>query len=228
MKKQTQQQNISLSYLVIPKAEILATADYNLTASRYRKDEAMSNSKWKMVELGEVCSFENGKAHEQYINEYGKYKVINSKFVSSEGREYKCSDKCILPLKYKDVVMVMSDVPNGKTIAKCFFVDKDDTYTLNQRVGLFRPKEFKKLIPEFLFLQLNRNEQLLKYDNGQSQTNLRKEDILSIKLFIPPLSVQEEIVREIENIQKMIQENKKLIEIFEGKIREVIGKVYKE
>ena len=45
----------TLSYLIIPKAEILATADYNLTASRYRKQEVMHSSKWEMVELGEGC-----------------------------------------------------------------------------------------------------------------------------------------------------------------------------
>jgi len=33
--------------------------------------------------------------------------------------------------------MVMSDVPRGKALAKCFLVDAENKYTLNQRNVLF-------------------------------------------------------------------------------------------
>lgn len=29
------------------------------------------------------------------------------------------------------ILMVMSDLPNGKALAKCFIVDEDNKYTLN-------------------------------------------------------------------------------------------------
>ena len=40
---------------------------------------------WVEKPLGEVCEYVNGKAHEQCIAEDGRFIVINSKFISSEG-----------------------------------------------------------------------------------------------------------------------------------------------
>ena len=39
-----------------------------------------------------------------------------------------------------DITMVMSDVPNGRALAKCFLIDKDNKYTLNQRICGLRTK----------------------------------------------------------------------------------------
>ena len=178
-----------------------------------------------MVKLEEVVDFKSGKAHEQFIKNVGKYKVINSKFVSSDGENFKYSDKAITPLIKDDVVMVMSDVPNGKTIAKCFFVDSDDTYTLNQRVGLFRAKNTNVLLQKFLFYQLNRNKQLLDYDNGQRQTNLRKEQILSIDFIIPTLEIQTLLVAEADKEQEIIKASKEVVEMMENKISEVFNEM---
>ena len=146
---------------------------------------------WDLKKLGEVCDFFNGQAHEKCIDENGKYKLINSKFVSSEGDNFKRTNNALSPLFVNDIVMVMSDVPNGKTLAKCFVVDENDTYTLNQRICVIRSKNFDT---RFLYYQLNRNKYLLSFDNGENQTNLRKDDILNCGLFVPPLPVQKRIV----------------------------------
>jgi type I restriction enzyme S subunit len=157
---------------------------------------------WDIKKLGEVCSFFNGQAHEKCIDENGKFKLINSKFVSSEGENFKNTNYALSPLFVDDIVMVMSDVPNGKTLAKCFIVDKDDTYTLNQRICVIRSKKF---IPRFLYYQLNRNKYFLSFDNGENQSNLRKNDILNCKLFIPSLSEQQEIVSILDNAFESIE-----------------------
>ena len=73
---------------------------------------------WEEKRLGEVCEFWNGKAHEQNISENGKYIVVNSKFISQDGKVKKYSDNQISPLKKDDVAIVMSDIPKGKAIGK--------------------------------------------------------------------------------------------------------------
>ena len=146
---------------------------------------------WEVKKLGDVCSFFNGQAHEKVIDENGKYKLINSKFVSSEGEKFKRTNNALSPLFINDIVMVMSDVPNGKTLAKCYVVDKDDTYTLNQRICVIRSKSFDT---RFLYYQLNRNKYLLSFNNGENQSNLRKDDILNCELFVPSLPEQQCIV----------------------------------
>jgi type I restriction enzyme S subunit len=47
---------------------------------------------------------------------------------------------------------------------------------------------------KFLYYFLNRNRQLLKYDNGVDQTNLKKNEILSVNIPIIPLKEQKRIV----------------------------------
>ncbi len=72
---------------------------------------------WEEKTLDEVCSFTNGQAHERIIDENGDYKLINSKFISTNGKVFKNTNKQLSPLFRGDIAMVMSDVPKGKTIA---------------------------------------------------------------------------------------------------------------
>lgn len=155
------------------------------------------------MELGEVCDFLNGKGHEKHIIENGKYIVVNSKFVSTDGNVKKYSDIQISPIYKDDILMVMSDLPNGKALAKCFFVNKDDTYTLNQRICALSVKDKSVNNAKFLYYLLNRNYQLLKYDSGADQTNLKKDDILKITIPIPPIQVQQEIVYILDSFIKL-------------------------
>ena len=55
-------------------------------------------------------------------------------------------------------------------------------------------KDESVITTRFLLYVLNRNQQLLRYDNGVDQTNLRKDDILDILIPIPSLEEQERIV----------------------------------
>ena len=41
---------------------------------------------WEQRKLGEVAKYRNGKAHENCIDDDGKYIVVNSKFVSTNGK----------------------------------------------------------------------------------------------------------------------------------------------
>jgi len=151
----------------------------------------------ELTTLGESCEFFNGKAHEKSIDENGKYIVVNSKFISSEGKSFKRTNEQMFPLYKGDIVMVMSDVPNGKALAKCFIIDKDDTYSLNQRICCIRSKEFDT---KFLFYQLNRHEYLLAFNNAENQTNLRKDDILACPLIKPSIEEQKRRVVELDEV----------------------------
>ena len=101
--------------------------------------------------------------------------------------------------------MVMSDLPNGKSLAKCFLIDKDGTYTINQRVcSLTANKNI--LNPRFLYYVLNRNKQLLKYDNGYNQTHLKKQWILDVRIPVPPMPIQNEIVSILDRFKGLVND----------------------
>ena len=97
----------------------------------------------------------------------------------------------------------MSDLPNGRALAKCYLVSEDNRFTLNQRIGCFHVKNEDTILTMFLFYVLNRNKQLLKYDNGVDQTNLKKNDILNIVIPVPPIEEQERIVNILDRFDKL-------------------------
>lgn len=159
---------------------------------------------WKM--LGDLTDFMNGKGHEKEIVENGKYIVVNSKFISTDGTIKKYSNNQLSPIYIDDILIVMSDLPNGKALAKCFYVEKDNVYTLNQRIGRLSVNYKYEVTPKYIFFILNRNKQLLKYDNGSDQTNLRKNQILEIKIPIPPLAEQERIVSILDKFEALVND----------------------
>lgn len=147
-----------------------------------RFPDFVNEGEWLMDIVSNVAEYENGKAHEQDIVEQGKYVVVNSKFISTDGevRKYTNSANCLA--KKNEILMVLSDVPNGRAIAKCFHVDKDEFYTVNQRICKITPI---KVNSELLFYLLNRNQYFLAFDDGVKQTNLRNEDVLSCPIILP-------------------------------------------
>ncbi len=175
--------------------------------------------------LGELCEFYNGKAHENYVvdDQKGKFILVNAKFISTEGTVYKTVDEQLTPLFKNDITMVMSDVPNGRALAKCFLVDADDKYSLNQRICALRTN---KINPTYLYKYLNRNEYFLNYDNGQGQTNLRKDDILACPILIPSKNEQEEYEKIEKEINSISREIEKSLKDLESLFNSLIEKYY--
>ena len=161
------------------------------------------NSGGGKKKLIEVAYFQNGKGHEQNIDENGSFIVINSKFISTNGAVKKYCNVQFVPLFKEDILIVMSDLPNGKALAKTFFVKEDNKYTLNQRIGRITVKEGAELLPSFVNHFLNRNKQLTKYDNGTDQTKLRKDQILDVVIPILPLKEQQRIVSILDKFETL-------------------------
>ena len=106
--------------------------------------------------------------------------------------------------------MVMSDLPNGKALAKCFYVEEDNKYTLNQRVCSFTSNDGN--VSRFLMYQINRNKYYLRFDDGVNQTNLKKSEVLSCPVFIPIVREQEKIATLLCKIDERIATQNKIIE----------------
>ena len=178
---------------------------------------------WEVKKLDELVEFFNGKPHENEVCDDGDYILVNSKFISSDGNVVKYSNNCLFPLQKNDIVMVMSDVPNGKAISKVFLIPEDCKYTLNQRICCLRTN---KMDNKFLSLIVNRNNYYLKFDDGVKQTNLRKDEVLGLSVQVPPISEQKSIVNIICSIEEQIcyyeLENKKYKEIKKGLMQKLL------
>ena len=165
---------------------------------------------WEAPLLSEISDFENGKAHEQFIDDKGDFIVVNSKFISQDGRVAKYSKANLSPLAKGDIAIVMSDIPNGKALAKCFSVDKENRYTLNQRIGCIKP--FEIIDNDYLFYKLNRNKYFLAFDSGSGQTNLKKSEILACPVALPPTKAEQTaIATAIGDAANLITQLEKLL-----------------
>ena len=170
---------------------------------------------WEVKPLGTVAGYTNGKAHEGSISDFGKYAVVNSKFISTAGEVKKYSNQRFSPALKGEILMVMSDVPNGRAIARCFFVDRDDLYTVNQRICALRPFHVDGRL---LLYRLNRNPFYLAFDDGVKQTNLRKDDVLSCPLALPTTKAEQEAIAEalsdadalIESLEQLLTKKRQI------------------
>ena len=97
-------------------------------------DRLTNDRNWNQKPLQECVMFYNGKAHEQVIDENGQYILVTSKYIASNQQEYRKTNDLLFPLCSGDICMVMSDVPNGRALAKCMLIDQSNKYTLNQRI----------------------------------------------------------------------------------------------
>ena len=148
---------------------------------------------WEVKPLGSITVFRNGKAHEGCINDFGKFIVVNSKFISTNGEVKKYSDQYLCPTIKGEILMVMSDVPNGRAIARCFIVNHNDLYTVNQRICALRPFGLDERL---LYYKINRNPFYLGFDDGVKQTNLRKNEVLSCPIAFPPTIAEQRAIAE--------------------------------
>ena len=175
-------------------------------------DRLANNKKWNQKQLRECTIFYNGKAHESVVDENGNFILVTSKYIASDKKEYRKTNSSLFQLFKGDICMVMSDVPKGKALAKCVLIEKDHSYTLNQRICCFRNYKLQSV---FFFYLLNRHEYFLSFDNGDSQTNLRKEEILSCPIILPPIALQNEFASLVEQTNKSKLEIQKSLDKLE-------------
>ena len=147
-------------------------------------------------------TYRNGKAHESYIAKDGKYIVVNSKFVSTSGDVEKFSNIQIEPLYKGEIAFVLSDVPNGRALARTYLIENNDKYTLNQRIAGLTPNY--EMDNYFLHILLNRNSYFLSFDDGAKQTNLSISDVLNFEFKAPSKNEQNKIGNLFKDLDSLI------------------------
>lgn len=157
---------------------------------------------WEQRKLGEVAKYRNGKAHENCIDDNGKYIVVNSKFVSTNGEVKKYSNLQNEALFKNEIAFVLSDVPNGRALARTFLVEKNDKYTLNQRIAGITP--LSETCPYYLYILMNRHPYFLTFDDGAKQTNLSVSDVMGFESFYPKFEEQKKIGVYFSNLDNLI------------------------
>ncbi|HCR36185.1 hypothetical protein A2130_00030 [Candidatus Woesebacteria bacterium GWC2_33_12] len=205
----------------VSKKEILENSDHNLSFERYIIEKVRENNKWPQVSLFELADLQNGFAFksDDYIKHSNtlNFRMSNIKPDASVDVEYHPK---YLPdtyyekykdfiLKDGDVVIAMTDMAGDPKIlgVPTIVLTNNKRFLLNQRVGKFKDIDTQRLFIPYLkyILQSQRVRDYYKsLGGGSAQINISKKDILSIKIPLPPIVIQKEVVEEIEYYQKII------------------------
>ena len=189
-----------------------------------RTEVGVIPEEWDVRFLPEICLFRGGKAHEQFVSDNGQYVCVNSKFISSDGFVRKYSTVNLCPANKGDIVMVKSDLPNGKALAKAFIADQDDLYAVNQSLCVLTPYQDSS---EFLFYALNRNPYFLKFNNGVTQTHLLNPVFKKCKIIAPTkVAEQQAIAAALSDADALIESLEQLLakkrQIKQGAMQELL------
>ena len=179
---------------------------------------------WEQRKLGEVAKYRNGKAHENCIDDNGKYIVVNSKFVSTDGEVKKFSNMQNEALFENEIAFVLSDVPNGRAIARTFLIEKSGKYTLNQRIAGITP--LKETYPYYLHILMNRHPYFLAFDDGAKQTNLSVSDVMLFESYYPIYDEQKQIGEYFQNLDNLITLHQREVEKLQNIKKSCLEKMF--
>lgn len=163
--------------------------------------------------LGEVCDFVNGFAFKSSLFREKGDRII--RITNIDGTNVNIDDvKYFWKTDYKndlqpflikggDILIAMSGATTGKI---GYYNYEVDSY-LNQRVGKFVPIK-DKLSTRFLYHILrNKTEYLYVLAGGGAQPNLSSTKLIdSLEIPVPPLPIQEEIVRILDHFTELTAE----------------------
>lgn len=180
------------------------------TLPKRRFPEFRDPDGWVEKPLGAIADYENGKAYEKDIEEDGDFVVVNARFISTDGEVRKYSNERYCIASKGDVLMVLSDLPKGRALAKCFLVDEDEKYAVNQRVSRLTAHSIDST---FLYYALDRHPFLLAFNDGLNQTHLSKGNVLECPIAFPlDKNEQAKIVATLRSVDEQITSQVQAVE----------------
>jgi len=191
---------------------------------------------WPMVELGEVCEI-----NPETINPKSKFPKQTIYYVDISSVENETGQF----LGYKEILV--SEAPSrarrgirpGDVLLstvrpnlKAFTILKKvhERAIASTGFAILRAK-IKHVLPEYIHFSVFSDQavnQMISMMGKGAYPSINQSDVAVIKIPLPPLETQQEIVSRIEREQELVNANKELIKIFESKIKSKISSVWGE
>ncbi len=191
----------------VPKELILKSNDYNLSSTIYNKSITLNNSSFPLVKLNELITIQSGFAFD------------SSKFNESQGfpliriRNIK---KGFTDTLYDGEILREYVVKNGDLLIgmdgefNCGIWNGNEAL-LNQRVC--RITNYKDTIRDYVFYNIKHKLKEIEDETfAVTVKHISSKQILNIEIPLPPIVVQEEIVRELEQYQNIIDGAKQVVD----------------
>lgn len=192
----------------------IAKQDYILAGDRYKEEQPISST-WPIVTLGEVCEVISGQSPEgKFYNDIAEgVPFYQGKTEFTEiylGKPKKWTTMVTKTSSKNDIVMsVRAPVGPVNIVTEDICIGR----------GLAAIRCSSKIQYKYLFYVLKQMEDEIQGDNGAAFSSINRKQIEQIKIPLPPISVQEEIVAELENYQKVIDGARQVVENYKPAIQ---------
>lgn len=195
-----------LSY--VPKDQILGSNDIGLSYDRYVKND-FRKSNYKVVKLGEICDVRDGTHDSPKYVENG-FPLITSKNIKNNTIDFENVN--YISLEDFEKINKRSGVENGDiimpmigTIGSPIIVNEKQKFAI-KNVALIKPNNSLIKIEFVLFILKSKyfENYIERFSKGSTQKFISLSLLRDMGIPLPPIEVQEEIVGELEQYQKII------------------------
>jgi len=187
---------------------------------------------WEVVKLGEVCKFIDYRGKTPKKTELGipliTAKNVKKGYIQEEPREFISPDDfdswMTRGIPSKGDILITTEAPLGNVAQ----INTDNKIALAQRLITLIPNRnilVDRYVKEILLTDFMQ-KRLIANQTGSTVYGIKAKTLKTIEIPIPPLEIQKEIVAKIEEEQKLVDSNKKLVKIFEKKIKDKIDEIW--
>jgi type I restriction enzyme M protein len=191
----------------VPKEQILESGDIGLSYDRY-ESKIIKTSSFPIVKLKEVVEVISGQSPESnFYNSNGVglpfYQGRTDFGLMYLNKTENYTEKVTKTSIFGDVVMSVR-APVGPVNLVPFEI------CIGRGLCALRPSD--KIDRLYLFYFLKGNQERIKGNSGAIFDNINKNQIEDLLIPLPPIEVQEEIVKELEQYQKIIDGAKQVVD----------------
>jgi len=186
---------------IVKKEKIAESGDYNFSGDRY-KETVVYNGEWETVFLGDVVDILDNrrKPVKKEDRKKGPYPYYGATGILDHVNDFIFDEK---------LVLVGEDGAKWSKGEKTAFIIQGKSW-VNNHAHVLRAKK-NKIIDIFLMNLLNEMD-LSYFITGVTVPKLNQQKLREIKIPLPPLEIQEQIVAELENYKKIVDGAKQVVE----------------
>ena len=167
---------------------------------------------WETVKLGEVLRLSSGRFLPKKERENGQYCVYGGNGITGYHTKYFVEAPTIVIGRVGEYCGTAHI-----TSKKCWVTDN----------ALMATDYYKEIDLIYLWISLNQLN-LRQYAKVGGQPSISQSTVYERTIYLPPMEIQQKIVKSIDEEMKIVDQNKRLIEIFEQKISDKFAEVWGE
>lgn len=192
------------------------------------------NPAWTKYKLGDLCADMRNGVNVQQIDDEGKYRVTRIQTISDGTVDLEktkwTNDEPAESYFMKPGDILLSHINSYEHLAKTAIFPNTEEKVVHG-INLIRCQiKTDMIMPEYLIIYMKSDRfisEARKYaQRAVNQASIKTSDLKQLDIPVPPMEVQEQIVLAIHEEMSIVEQNKRLIEIFQQKIKDRIAEVW--